>query len=524
MADPPSVSGEPQKPPLTIAVETQSPWSGQASGGLLPGASGGFCAEARTRCSRPVGERAATRRRRRSDLDRGYRTPPSERRSSATLERLLERLTVCRSDDREATSRLKVNGRRGRASLATVVRPSLADVSRSGVAIGPLVVLGALSAFGPLSIDLYLPSLPGLAEDLGASASAAQLTLTACLLGLAAGQLVIGPWSDAIGRRRPLLIGVGAYIVVSVVCAVTPSILTLVGLRFVQGLAGAAGIVLSRAIVRDMRSGAAAARLFAGLLLVNGLAPILAPIIGGQLLRIIDWRGLFVVLAAVGVLIFAGSVIFVPESLSPAMRRAGGLIDTLRTFQALLKEPRFVGCAVASGLAFAAMFAYIGGSPFVLQRIYSLSPAQFSAVFAINALGLILAGQASSPLVGRLGPRAVLGAGLIIGAFGGVGLLGVVLGGVGLPGILPAFFLVVSSIGVITPSGTAIALEGKPSTAGSASGLLGLTQYAIGAVTVPLVGVAGKDTALPTAIVIAVCGIGALTVFGLLIRPQAASD
>jgi len=278
---------------------------------------------------------------------------------------------------------------------------SVGAQARAGARVSPamVVVLGALSAFGPLSLDLYLPGLPGLAGGLGASASAAQLTLTACLLGLATGQLISGPWSDAVGRRRPLVIGVGAYVAASLACAVAPSVLTLIGLRFIQGLAGAAGIALSRAVVRDLRSGAAAARLFAGLLLVNGLAPILAPILGGQLLRSTDWRGLFAVLAGVGALILAGTLAFVPESHPPALRRAGGLADTLRVFRELLGQRRFVGCTLASGLAFAAMFAYIAGSPFVLQDIYSLSPAQFSAVFAANGLGIIVAGQLSSPLI-----------------------------------------------------------------------------------------------------------------------------
>jgi DHA1 family bicyclomycin/chloramphenicol resistance-like MFS transporter len=388
------------------------------------------------------------------------------------------------------------------------------------VSLATVVVLGALSAFGPLSLDLYLPGLPELAVGLGASASAAQLTLTACLLGLATGQLLVGPWSDAVGRRRPLVIGVGFYVAASLACALAPSILALIGLRFVQGLAGAAGLAVSRAVVRDLRSGAAGARLFAGLLLVNGLAPILAPVLGGQLLHRTDWRGLFVVLAGVGALILAGTLAFVPESHPPALRRTGGLAETLRVFRVLLGQRRFLGCTLASGLAFAAMFAYIAGSPFVLQDIYSLTPAQFSAVFAGNAVGIIVAGQVSAPLIVRYGPRRVLGGGLLAGATGGVGLLAVVLlGGIGLVGILPALFLVVSSIGVVFPSGTAIALEGHPSTAGSASGLLGLAQFAVGGISAPLVGVAGKDTALPLAIVIVTCGLGAVAAFRLLVRP-----
>ncbi len=392
-----------------------------------------------------------------------------------------------------------------------------------------VVVLGALSAFGPLSLDLYLPGLPQLADDLGASASAAQLTLTACLLGLAVGQLLSGPWSDAVGRRRPLLIGVGAYIAASLACAFATSIEALVALRFVQGLAGAAGIALSRAVVRDLRSGPAAARLFAALLLVNGLAPVLAPVLGGQLLQSTDWRGLFVVLAAIGGAILAGTALVVPESHPPALRRGGGLGNTLLVFRALLRDRRFVGCTLASGLAFAAMFAYIAGSPFVLQDVYALSPMQFSAVFAINAVGLVAVGQASSPLIARLGPGPVLGAGLVACAIGGAALLAVVLAGIGLVGILPALFLVVACIGLVFPSGTALALQGSPSAAGSASGLLGLAQFAVGAISAPLVGVAGRDTALPMAIVIATCELAALTAFWLLVarpprsEPSAAS-
>jgi DHA1 family bicyclomycin/chloramphenicol resistance-like MFS transporter len=389
------------------------------------------------------------------------------------------------------------------------------------VSVAMVVVLGALSAFGPLSLDLYLPGLPELADGLGASASAAQLSLTACLLGLAAGQLLSGPWSDAVGRRRPLMIGVGAYVATSLACALAPSILTLIALRFVQGLAGAAGIVVAAAIVRDLRSGAAAARLFAGLLMVTGVAPVLAPILGGQLLHLTDWRGLFAVLAIVGAVILAGTLRFVPESHPPALRRTGGLADTLRVFRALLGERRFVGVTLSSGLAFAAMFAYIAGSPFVLQGIYSLSPAQFSAVFAANGVGIVVAGQVSSRLIARLGPRRVLGGGLLTGAAGGIALLLVVLvGGIGLVGILPSLFLVVSSIGVVFPSGAAIALEGHPSSAGSAAALLGLARYAIGAISAPLVGVAGKGTALPMAIVIVACGLGAAAAFRVLVQPE----
>lgn len=393
------------------------------------------------------------------------------------------------------------------------VRPALVTTRRV------VVVLGSLSAFGPLSLDLYLPGLPALADDLGASASAAQLTLTACLLGLATGQLLSGPMSDALGRRRPLLFGVGAYVVATLACAAAPTIGTLIGLRFLQGLAGSAGIVISRAVVRDLRSGAAAARLFAALLLVNGLSPTLAPVLGGQLLRFTDWRGVFVALAGLGALIFAGAFTQIRETHPVAARRRGGLANTRRVFGELLGEKRFAGCVLACGLAFAAMFAYIAGSPFVLQRVYGLTPAQFSAVFASNAVGIVVAAQISSRLFGRWSAERVLGAGLLTGATGGAALLIIIAtGAAGLVGVLPALFLVVASVGIVVPSGTAIALAGHPSTAGSAAALLGVAQYAIGALLAPLVGIAGQDSALPMAVVISACGVGAVAAFVALVR------
>ena len=381
-----------------------------------------------------------------------------------------------------------------------------------------VIVLGTLSAFGPLSIDLYLPGLPSLADDLGASASAAQLTLTACLIGLAVGQLVIGPLSDAYGRRDPLLLGVGIYVAATLGCAAAPSIATLVALRFVQGFTGAAGIVIARAVVRDLRSGPAASRMYAGLLLVNGLAPILAPVLGGQLLHVVDWRGVFVVLAGIGAVILASTGVLVAESHPPARRRSGGLRLTLMTFRGLLGQRRFSGAAVACGLAFGGLFAYIAGSPFVLQDIYGLTPAQFSLVFAANAIGLVAAAQVGARLAEPLGAEAVLGGGLLVGAGSGVLLLLVVVGGAGLAGVLAALFVMVACIGVVTPSATTIALEGDPGSGGSASALLGLAQFAIGATFSPLVGIAGRGTAVPMALVIAASWAGAVAVYAFAVR------
>ena len=379
-----------------------------------------------------------------------------------------------------------------------------------------VVLLGALSAFGPLSIDMYLPGLPELRRELVTGASPAQLTLSACLLGLALGQLVVGPVSDARGRRGPLLVGLAGYAVASLLCAAAPSIAALIALRFVQGFAGAAGIVIARAIVRDLHSGVAAARFFSLLMLVNGLAPILAPVFGGQLLRVTSWRGVFVALAVIGVALLLGSATGLAETVPPERRQTGGVRETLRTFRRLLGDRRFVGYALSAGLAIAAMFAYISGSPFVLQEIHGVSPQLYSLMFGVNALGLVVTGQINGRLVGRVPLTRLLAGGLAATATGGVALLVIVAGGIGLAGILPALFLVVASMGFVLPNATALALSAHPRTAGSASALIGVLQYATGAAAAPLVGVAGEGTALPMAVVIAALGVAALTAFFLL--------
>jgi len=382
-----------------------------------------------------------------------------------------------------------------------------------------VVVLGSLTAFGPLSIDMYLPGLPAMARSFHASASEAQITLTACLVGLALGQLLAGPLSDRLGRRRPLLLGVAAYSAASLFCALAPSVHVFTGLRLVQGLAGAAGIVISRAAVRDLYSGVEAARFFSVLMLVNGLAPILAPVIGGQLLKITSWRGVFVTLAAIGFVILVGAATGLPETLPPERRRSDGLRATVATMRALLRDTVFVGYALACGLSFAAMFSYIAGSPFVLEDIYRISPQVFSAVFAANACGIVAASQVNRRLLAHSSPRALLRLALLAGAAAGIALLTVVLiGGLGVWAVLVPLFVVVSSVGIVMPNSTALALSDHPDAAGSASALLGMLQFVIGAGVAPLVGVAGKHTAVPMALMIALLGVGALVAMGLLTR------
>lgn len=382
-----------------------------------------------------------------------------------------------------------------------------------------LLLLGCLSTFGPLSMDMYLPGLPAMADDLRASDAAAQLTLTACLAGLATGQLLIGPLSDTHGRRRPLLLGLLAYAAASALCAAAPSVAVLTLMRFVQGVAGAAGIVIARAVVRDIAEGDDAARAFARLMLVSGLAPILAPVLGGQVLRVTDWRGVFGVLAAIGLALAAATARGLPETHALGARRRGGVRETTSVFRELLRDRTFLACTLACGLSFAAMFAYISGSPFVLQEVYGVSPQTFSLLFAVNAFGILLGSQTSGRLVGRVAPERLLAIGVRTAAIGAAALVAASVLETGLATVLLALFAVVASIGLILPNAAAIGMAGHPRTAGSASALLGLSQYAFGALAAPLVGVAGLHHGIPMSIVIATAAGGSLLALTVL-RPR----
>lgn len=394
----------------------------------------------------------------------------------------------------------------------------MAHLSRSAVIrrIRLGLIIGSLTALAPLSIDLYLPALPELTRDFAVNASQGQLTLTACLAGLALGQMVSGPLSDRLGRRPPLLIGLAGYCAASLACAAVQSLWALVGLRFAQGLAGAAGIVIARAVVRDLRSGAAAARAFSYLMLVTGMAPILAPIVGAQLLRLTSWRGLFVTLALLGFALLLAAAAGLDETLPASRRRSASLSDTARTFAGLAGDRSFLGYALVIGFSFGEMFSYIAGSPFVVQDIYGVSPQLYGGVFALNALGLVTCGQINAALVGRLGAARLLAFGVAVSTAAGLCLLAIVLaGGIGLAGILPCLFAVVASLGFVMPNATALALAPYPHVAGSASALLGVLQFLLGAAVAPLAGIAGSRSAVPMAVTIAALAAGGIAALRL---------
>ncbi|MER5404230.1 multidrug effflux MFS transporter [Streptomyces sp. NPDC002769] len=385
------------------------------------------------------------------------------------------------------------------------------------------LILGGLTATPPLAMDMYLPSLPEVTRSLHAPAATVQLTLTACLAGMAFGQLVVGPMSDKWGRRRPLLVGLVVYVLATALCAVAPDVELLVAFRLAQGLAGAAGIVIARAVVRDLYDGMAMARFFSTLMLISGVAPVVAPLIGGQILRATDWRGVFVVLTAVGVGLTALVWTKLPETLAPGDRHGGGVGEALHSMRALLADRVFTGYMLAGGFAFAALFAYISASPFVIQEIYGASPQTFSLLFGVNSIGLVVVGQINGKLlVGRVGLDKVLAMGLTLIGLGASALLLMssgVFGEVGLAPVAAALFVLMSAMGLALPNTQALALMRVRHAAGSASALLGTSSFLIGAVASPLVGIAGERTAVPMAVVQLVAVLVAVACFMGLCRP-----
>lgn len=381
-----------------------------------------------------------------------------------------------------------------------------------------VLLLGSLSAFAPLTIDMYLPALPALAHDFGSSTSLAQMSLTACMFGISFGQLLIGPLSDLWGRRTPLLLGLVVYAAASVVCVMAPSMESFIVLRFVQGLGGAAGIVISRAVVRDMYSGSEMTRFSAMLALVNGVAPVLAPIVGGQLLQVTSWRGVFIVLCAIGVLMFLGVLLGLRETLTPNNRIKGGVTSTFRAFGSLFRDRVFMGYALSQGFVMGAMFAYISGSPFVLQEIYGVSPQTFSVIFAINGVGIILTSQIAGRLAGRVSETKLLMYGLGQACIAGIILFITIILDLGLFGILIPLFFVVSSVGIVSTASFTLAMANQGKSAGSASALIGLMSTIFGGFMAPLVGIAGSKTAVPMGTIIVVLGLLAVLCYVVMVR------
>ena len=383
-----------------------------------------------------------------------------------------------------------------------------------------VLVLGSLIALGPLTIDMYLPALPTIATELGVAEATVQLTLTGTLVGLGLGQLVIGPLSDALGRRGPLLAGTALHVVASLLCVVAPNVAVLGGLRVLQGLGAAAAAVLTVAIVRDLYDGVAAATLLSRLMLVVGVAPVLAPTLGGGVLAVTGWRGIFVLLAVVGALTLLIEFRAVPETLPPERRRPhGGVRATAGAYRGLLRDRTFVGLVATSGLAMAALFAYVSGSSFVFQQEYGLSEQNFALLFAGGAIGLIGGTQLNARLLQIYPPERILATALAAGLVSGAVLVGLTVADVGgLVGLLVPLWATLAFMGLVIPNGPALAMQRHGEAAGTAAALIGAAQFTVGAIAAPVVGVLGNDSLAMVSVVLGGTAL-ALLVFSLVARP-----
>ena len=390
--------------------------------------------------------------------------------------------------------------------------------TRERISAGFVLLLGALTAIGPFTIDLYLAAFPRIADEFGTSPARVQLTITATLAGLAIGQLLIGSLSDALGRRRPLIGGLVLYVLASAAIIVAPSVEVLAAMRFVQGLAAAAGMVLSMAIVRDRFSGIQVGKVLARLMLVVGVAPIVAPVIGSFMLGLGSWRWQFGVLTAFGIVLLGLAVFVLPESLPVERRRSGGVRPALRTYRSLLRDRTFMLLTLVSGFFMAAIFTYVSSATFVFQDQFGLSVSGFALVFTAGAAALTAGTQVNGALIGRYTPAQILRVAVLAGAAVATVMLVTAILELGMWPLVVTLVLTLFTAGFVLPSVPTIALNANPDRAGSASALLGSFQFGVGAVVAPLTGLFGDVSALSLAVVIFGAVIAATAVF-LVVAP-----
>jgi DHA1 family bicyclomycin/chloramphenicol resistance-like MFS transporter len=382
------------------------------------------------------------------------------------------------------------------------------------------LMLGAFVALGPLTIDMYLPALPTIREQFATTSAAVQLTLTGTLLGLGLGQLVIGPLSDALGRRRPLLAGTALHVVASLLVLIAPSMAVLGVLRVLQGVGTAATAVVALAIVRDLFDGRAAATMLSRLFLVMGVAPVLAPTIGGEILQFTSWRGVFAVLAVYGLLVLALGSLALRETLPAARRHRGGIADSLRTYGGLFRDRRYVGLILVAGLTMAALFTYVSGAPFVYQQQFGLDEQQFGLLFGAGALWLISGTQLNPVLLRRWSPAQILVTGTVVGTTAGSVLLALAVSGTGgLFGIALPLWAVLFSAGIALPNAPALALAEYGESAGAAAALLGAVQFGLGAAVSPLVGLLGNNAVAMGSVIVGALLL-AVAVLVVVVRPR----
>lgn len=370
-------------------------------------------------------------------------------------------------------------------------------------------LLGALTALGPLGVDMYLPAFPAMGEALGATPAQIQRTLATFLLGMAVGQVAYGALSDRIGRRRPLFVGIGVFVLASIGCAVAASVEALTWLRLLQALGGCVGVVVARAVVRDLTDERGAVRMMAMLMLVMGAAPILAPMLGGWLMAALGWRAIFWALALYGALALLAVLVFLPESLPPERRRRDGPMQVIVVYLSILKDRRFLSCALAGALPMIGLFAYLFGSPHVLMEVHGLSPTTYGVAFGSNAVGLILMSQVTARMVRRYPPAVLLERALPVQAALGVLAFVAALSGLLAP-LLVTFFLYLSCMGMVLPLAGAMAMAPLGRVAGSASALIGSLQFGSGALVGVVLGAFGGASAGAMGALLAFAGLAGL--------------
>lgn len=408
------------------------------------------------------------------------------------------------------------------AAPAPAVR-QLGDTFTTRKRVAYIVILGALVALGPFTIDLYLPAFPQVAIDLAASDAAIQFTLTATTIGFGIGQLVVGPLSDAFGRKWPLIIATLVHILASVFVVIAPSIEWVLAGRVLQGFGAAGGAVVAMAIVRDLFSGQRLIRMLSRMALVTGLAPVLAPVIGSQLLRVVDWREIFIVLAIYGVLIGAIATAWLRETRPASMRSGAGLAAMRARYRRLLSDGSFMGVAMVGAMTFTTLFAYLSASSFVLQDQYGLSPQAYGVVFGLNSVGVAIGTQVSARLMRALAPRDVATGGVIMMSAGAVSLLVCSLFDTGLLGVIVPLFFVVTPLGFIMPAVQVMALQDHGSEAGTAASLIGAMNFGVAGLVSPIVGMLGASSTTMAVVMIGALIVGHASLW-LVVRPRTSSE
>jgi MFS transporter, DHA1 family, multidrug resistance protein len=364
------------------------------------------------------------------------------------------------------------------------------------------LLLAVFCALGPFTVDMYLSSFPEIMSFFDTNASMVQASLTSALLGLSLGQIIIGPLSDVHGRRKPLLFSMILFFISSVGCAISPNVETFIVLRFIQGFTASAGLVIARAIIRDMYNGVELTKFFALLTTITSVTPLLSPLAGSAVISFTSWIGVFIVTGIVGIYLTIMTVWKVKETLSAENRIASDFKEIFKNYKTLLQDRNFMGYGLASGILFGGCFAYISGSPFIYQNIYGVSPQMFSILFALNGISLMLGAQLVKRLAERTTPHHIFVIGLVSSLISSIAVLIVVLAHGPLATLVISLFLSNVALGIVGPISFTLAIESQGHVAGSASALLGIMPFLLGSITSPLAGMAGENSAIPLGVII----------------------